>query len=238
MRSRRLGSIRALVVTALGLTIWAAPALAQTTAYLPQLADGGGYTSTFYFTGLGTGPASVTIDFFQPNGSALSLQTNRGTGTTFTTTIPATGEISIATLGRSASVQVGWARATSSIPIGITEVFQLFDNPFGFGPAARQASVLPSDAVSTATIFAALDGRGTDTGIAIANVGLSSSNVTLTLYDQSGSIVGVSTVSLGPLNVGGPVPPTAIPPATVPAGSAPPSSGGTATLPPPFGGNH
>src|SRR5439155_17384573 len=55
----------------------------------------------------------------------------------------------------------------------------------------------PSSAAASATIFASIDGVGTNTGIAIANVGVSSNNVTLTLYDQAGSVVGTSLVSLG-----------------------------------------
>ena len=48
-------------------------AQAQTVQYFPQLADGGGYVTTWYFTGLGSGPAVVTLELFQPNGAPLIL---------------------------------------------------------------------------------------------------------------------------------------------------------------------
>src|SRR3989449_10775210 len=99
-------------------------AQAQTIQYFPQLADGGGYVTTWYFTGLGAGPSVVTVELFQQNGNPLIVQTDRGTASTFTLNVSATGEISLRTLGAPVAVQVGWVRVTSSQPIGATEVFQ------------------------------------------------------------------------------------------------------------------
>src|SRR5262249_16482204 len=48
--------------------------LAQTsTYYFPQVADGGGYVTTFYFTSLMGANATVTVELFDPNGLGLSL---------------------------------------------------------------------------------------------------------------------------------------------------------------------
>src|SRR5206468_10122012 len=90
---------------------------AQTLQYFPQLADGGGYVTTWYFTGLGSGPSVVTLELFQSNGSPLMLSTNKGNARMFTFNLGSSGELSIRTLGAPLAVQVGWARVTSSQPI-------------------------------------------------------------------------------------------------------------------------
>jgi len=167
---------------------------AQTLQYFPQLADGGGYVTTWYFTGLGSGPSVVTVELFLQNGSPLILQTDRGTASIFTFNLAATGELSLRTLSAPVTVQSGWVRVTSSQPIGATEVFQYVVN----GQVISQAGVLPSDPTAVATVFVSVNGRGRSTGMALANIGPSTNPVTFTLYDQSGAVVATSTLTFAP----------------------------------------
>src|SRR2546426_9549688 len=88
-------------------------AQAQTIQYFPQLADGGGYVTTWYFTGLGAGPSVVTVELFQQNGNPLIVQTDRGTASTFTLNESATGKISLRTLRTPVGVQSGWVKDTA-----------------------------------------------------------------------------------------------------------------------------
>lgn len=169
---------------------------AQTTQYFPQLADGGGYITTIYFAGLGKANSTVTVDFFGQNGTGLLLQTNLGTASTFTFTLAAAGEVSLRTGGASASINVGWARVTSEIPIGATEVFSLYSG----STLISQAGVLPADPTGAATLVVSIDGKGQDTGIAIANAGLSATPLTFTLYDRAGAVAATSTTTLSPRN--------------------------------------
>src|SRR5436309_4051920 len=81
------------LVLCLGTLCAAEDAYAQTVQYFPQLTDGGGWVTTWYFTGLGDGPASVTIDLFNPSGAPLVLATNRGTASSFTFSLAATGQL-------------------------------------------------------------------------------------------------------------------------------------------------
>src|SRR5437867_7789837 len=158
---------------------------AQTVQYFPQLADGGGVVTTWYFTGLGDGPASVTVELFNPSGAPLVLPTNRGTAASFSFSLAASGELSLRTIGSAVTLQVGWARVTSSQPIGTTEIFQFLSG----GQVVSQAGVLPSDPTAASTLFVSIDGRGRNTGVAIANVSLSSNPIAFTLYNQSGTVV-------------------------------------------------
>src|SRR5437867_4070988 len=130
-------------------------AQAQTIQYFPQLADGGGYVTTWYFTGLGDGPVSVTIELFNPSGAPLILQTNRGAGSSFNFSLAPAGELSLRTSGSGLAIQVGWARVTSTQPIGATEVFQFLSG----GHVISQAGVLPSEPTASSTLFVSIDGR-------------------------------------------------------------------------------
>jgi hypothetical protein len=167
---------------------------AQSTYYFPQFVDGGGYKTTIYLTGLGQTTANVTIDLFDQTGAGLSVQTDRGTGSTFPISLSSNGQVALRTLG-SSSIRVGWARVTSTIPIGTTEVYHLFDTA---GQVLSQAGVLPTDTTAAATVFISVDGRGQNTGIALANVGLSANTIAFTLYNQVGTVIGTSTAPMAP----------------------------------------
>src|SRR5262245_52140063 len=76
----------------------------QTVQYFPQVVDGGGFVTTFFVVGLESGSATVVIDFFQQNGTPLSLQTNRGTGSKLTFSVGPNAEISIRTVNATTTV--------------------------------------------------------------------------------------------------------------------------------------
>src|SRR3989442_14943237 len=100
---------KVIFVSSLILLAWlcaAEEAQAQTVQYFPQLADGGGYVTTWYFTGLGAGPSTVTLEIFQPNGAPLILQTDRGSASSFTFSLAPAGELSLRTLGAPVVAQV------------------------------------------------------------------------------------------------------------------------------------
>src|SRR2546422_7006883 len=98
---------KVILVSSLILLAWlcaAENAEAQTVQYFPQLADGGGYVTTWYFTGLGGGPAAITVELFSPTGAPLILQTSRGTASSFNFSLAPSGELSLRTLGTHISV--------------------------------------------------------------------------------------------------------------------------------------
>jgi hypothetical protein len=174
-------------------------AQAQTTQYFPQLADGGGYVTTWYLTGLGSAPSTITIEFFTQSGAPLSLPTNLGTNSTFTLSVSRTGETSIRTLGTNRSVEVGWARVTSSQPTGAAEIFRLYD---ANGGLISEAGVLPADVTSAGTLLisesTSIPGR--NTGIALVNTSSSTNTITLKAIGTTGALVAMSEFQLAPGN--------------------------------------
>ena len=55
----------------------------QKVQYFPQFADGGGYATTWYFTGYGSEPSSIDIEIYDKNGFRQSLATDQGTSSIF-----------------------------------------------------------------------------------------------------------------------------------------------------------
>jgi hypothetical protein len=172
------------------------PCYAQTVQYFPQLADGGGYVTTWYFCGLGDGPAQIRLELFDQRGVPLTLSTEQGLNGVFNLSVLNTGSTSLKTLGAGDSVKVGWAKVTSNLPVGATEIFQLFGSG---GQLISQAGVLPSAAIAAATMLVTNDSRR-GTGIAIANVQSTGASIGFKLYDKTGTRVATSSRLLPPGN--------------------------------------
>lgn len=185
----------ALVLGVLMIVSQAAWASEPQVQYFPQLADGGGYATTWYFTGLGFGSSIVTIELFDKNGSPLALATDMGTSSIFRLTLDDSGSAALRTLSAGDSVKTGWAKVTASQPVGATEIFKYMGNTGGI---MSQAAVLPSDPIGVATILAS-DPR--TTALAILNSGSTTSTIRFRLLDKSGNPMGsVSTLLLPPNN--------------------------------------
>lgn len=186
-----------LVLVCLGFGVFQTPLLGQSIQYFPQVADGGGYVTTWYFAGLGPGRASVKVELFTTNGAPLSLSTNVGRNSVFIFDIEKSGQTSLQTLGEGSSIQVGWAKITASQPIGATEVFHLFGRD---GYLLSTAGVLPADLTTVATIIVSNSSSGLvkGTGVALANVGSSKNNVSLRAVNQDGVLVAASGLSFEP----------------------------------------
>src|SRR5437868_4607711 len=90
--------------------------------YLPQLADGGGWMTTFTAINQAASAVTVTIDLFAPNGAPLPVL---GTGSGLTFALAVGGSAQVQTLGPSgATTRVGYARVRSSGVVGVAAVFQ------------------------------------------------------------------------------------------------------------------
>jgi hypothetical protein len=168
----------------------------QSVQYFPFWGSGGGYITTWYFAGLGSGPATLTLELFTQNGGPFDVATDLGTNSVFTLGLERTDEISLRTLGEG-SLQVGWAKVTSSQPVGATEVFQYFNS---HGTLLSEGGVLPSSLAAVATLFVSNRSSGLwkDTGLALANVGNSKNDLILKAINQDGEVSATSDLSLGP----------------------------------------
>jgi hypothetical protein len=162
--------------------------------YFPQFADGGGYSTTWYFTGMSSGTSIVTIELFDQTGYPLTVASNLGTSSIFRITLAGSSSASLSTLGSAGSPKVGWTRVTATQTIGATETYQLVDTG---GALISAAAVLPSTPTGAATLLVP-DSR--TTAIAVANTGSSSITLNFRLLDQSGVAVASGTQSLGASN--------------------------------------
>ncbi len=190
-------AISYLVLVCFGYGVFQAPLFGQSIQYFPQVADGGGYVTSWYFAGLGTGRASVKVELFTTNGAPLSLSTNFGRNSVFTFDIENSGQTSLRTLGEGNSIQVGWAKITASRPVGATEIFHFLGSD---GKLLSAAGVLPADPTTAATIIVSNSSSdpAKGTGVVLANIGSSQDNVILRAIDRDGALVAASGLSLDP----------------------------------------
>jgi hypothetical protein len=156
----------------------------QQVQYFPQLADGGGYTTTWYFTGYSAGPSTIDVSIFDNNGKVLPLATDQGTSYLFHLSLNGYGSFALQTLGVGSSVRTGWVKVTSTPPVGVTESYK-YIGPNGL---VNQAAVLPSGPIGVAAIFVS-DTR--NTAVAILNVS-STNTLSFRLLDRNGNQVAVN----------------------------------------------
>jgi hypothetical protein len=91
--------------------------------YFPQLADGGGYTTTLILLNTSTAPEVGTFDIFDDSGAPLTVRESGGTiASSFPYSMPAGGAFVFQTDGSPATPRVGWAKLTpgsgSHAPVG------------------------------------------------------------------------------------------------------------------------
>jgi len=157
--------------------------------YFPQLADGGGYTTTVILTNPSAATQAGTISIFDDAGNALSVRPVGGDiGSSFSYSIPAAGTFVFRTDGSPESVRVGWARVTpnsgSTAPAGA--------GVFSYSPGGMLVteSGIPSTAPATRARIYIDRSKGHDTGIAISNPGSSAIAVTMQAYQTNGTSAG------------------------------------------------
>src|SRR5467141_2925891 len=85
-----------------------------TTTYLPQIADGGGYTTTFTILNVSGSSVVGTLRLFNQDGSPKVLRMNSGTSSQFTVSVPANGSVRLTTPNSGNLVSVGWATLEST----------------------------------------------------------------------------------------------------------------------------
>ncbi len=165
----------------------------EATLIFPQIADGGGYRTSFLITNRAQIRTTATIRFRASTGAPLAVTIGGRTSDFHSVEIEGDGSAKVQTAGLSSNISVGWAQVDSSPPtdLGGHAVFQLFRG----GGLYSEASVPASTPTGSAAFFADEEG-GFNTGVAIANPGEATAAGTLTLRDRSGAIVRTSSVDL------------------------------------------
>jgi sugar lactone lactonase YvrE len=170
--------------------------LTSDTIYFPQLADGGGDTTSIVLLNTSNGIETGTLQIFDDNGNPLVVNQVGGTsGSTFRYSISNGGAVRFQTDGSPTTTNVGWVQLIpdtgTSTPVG-AGVFSY--NPGNF--LVTESGVPAAVSTTHARIYVDLSG-GHNTGLAIANPKNAKANITITAF-QSDGVTGIGT-SQGPL---------------------------------------
>jgi hypothetical protein len=152
------------------------------TLYFPQVAYGGGYTTTIVIMNMGTTVVSSPITFYNQNGGILS--------TSGIITIPVGGSARY-TLPDTGPVKVGWGEFAAGV--GTVRGVATFDLRSSSGTLLTTVGVLGLEGANTFTIPVEVTPTS-DTGVALANVKSGSSiKVGLRLLGEDGSQAGAAS---------------------------------------------
>jgi hypothetical protein len=161
--------------------------------YFSDLAFAGGFQTTLTLINYSTAAVTCTTNFYSDAGAALPVPFSQGTVSTRTDTLPPGGSIHDQTVASlSAVVTEGWAHSTCTGAVEASLLYRLYTNGVATSEAGVNAETAPTMNFVT---FAQ-----TATGVAYANPSTTQSAVvTFTVFGGTGSQLGTSTITLGPL---------------------------------------
>jgi hypothetical protein len=167
--------------------------------FFPQFADGRGWTTMMVLLNTSTAPETGKLQLFQGDGTRLVVQEVGGSSnssTPFSYSIPAGGVYVFQSNGFPSATNTGSAQVIpdtgTNTPVGAG----VFSYTPGGNVLVTQAGIPSSTPTNHARIYVDESG-GHDTGLAIANPGASSVNVTLNAFATDGvTPAGTSAVPL------------------------------------------
>jgi hypothetical protein len=164
---------------------------------LSQIADGGGWKTTFILTNMDTSPAGFTLNFWRDDGTPFPLEFDNiigGASASFEGTIPVGGSLTLASVGTAGAVSQGWAQLIATKRIGGLAVFRQSvpgrpDQEAAVPIAASVANfVLPFD-----------NAQNFVTSMALVNTNAANSiAVSVVIQDEVGNQIGTDSLMIGP----------------------------------------
>src|SRR5262245_40060807 len=169
--------------------------LTSSPLYFPQLADGGGYTTTLILSNTSGATETGTISISNDVGEPLNVRpVGEAIGSSFSYSIPAAGTFIFQTDGSPSLVRAGWVKVTpdngSNTPIG--------GGVFSYSPAGilvTESGIPSSEATTRARIYVDTS-NGHDTGLAIVNPSGTPTTVTLQAFQDNGISAGNGPVAV------------------------------------------
>jgi hypothetical protein len=156
-------------------------AFAQNSYYLPQIANGGGFKTTFVLCNNSGAAVTATLDLTDDNGNPLTMTVDGKPNSRFVVQLPATGTRLLETDGLGDLVS-GMAKVSSVAEIGVSEIFTVYD-PDGVHSAETGISA----AKPLSSFVLPVDTTGNfNTAVAFLNPANSDASVTLILRDSNG----------------------------------------------------
>ena len=166
---------------------------------LSHIAAGGGWTTVITLVNTSSTAVPVTVAFHNDDGSALSLPvttTQQGASQTTTAasvsaTINPNATLLVST-GQLASTVVGWADVLSSGSLGGYAIFR--STPQTGSPSE---GTVPLQSQFPSTVTLPYDNTaGFVMGVALANLSTSAANITATMWDDSGNVLGTQIITI------------------------------------------
>jgi hypothetical protein len=161
------------------------------TVYFPQIADGGGFTTTLVLMNTSAGNESGKLNVFDDNGNPLLLAQNGGSASSsFAYSIRPGGTFVMATNGAAPLVRVGSIQVVPDLVLGMS-------TPVGSGIFSLSRpgllvseSGVPGTATTTHARIFVDESSGHDSGLAIAAPDSTGSNVVLQVFKLDGTPTG------------------------------------------------
>ena len=148
----------------------------------PQIANGGGIAVLMVLVNRSGTATNAVVQFFRSDGTPFQLSLTDGrVDSSFLLTVPAGGSVFLASDG-TGDATVGYARMSSTFPLGAVLLFTIRDEG---GKALAEAGVTASPKGRRFSVPALLSATS-DTGLAIANISADNASVTLILKDEMG----------------------------------------------------
>ena len=166
------------------LTVAAAPT--QQTSVLPQIAFDGGWYSALYFTNVTSTAAAFPVNFVSDAGMPLNVPSGSSTQVN-----PAANGTAIIEAPDAGGTTVNQGYAEFALPSGV--------QGYGVFRQAGQEAVVPfSQGNATSNTLTFDDTGPLVTSVAIVNPSSVPATVVITLWNAAGTIIGSSSVALGP----------------------------------------
>ncbi len=170
--------------------------------YFPQLADGGGYTTSLLLINTTGGIERGTLRIWDNKGQPLVVsQAGGATDSSFAYAIPANGVFRFQTDGSPATTKVGWVQLTPDF-VNATPVSS---GVFGYnteGVLVSESGVPVAAATTHARIYVDLSDNH-NTGLALVNVSGTTASITVRAYGKNGTTPVGTSKPLEPMPVNG-----------------------------------
>ena len=162
-------------------------------AILPQFAFGNGWYSAIYFTNTSLTDLSFPVSFTKDDGTPLTVPSIGASSKTIT--LPAGTSTVIEALNNVPDLRQGYVLVT--LPPGVTG-YGVFRQSVAGIP--DQEAVVPLSPTGISNVPMIYDETNYITGVAIANPSGAATTVNITVTDNTGTVIGTSSVALPPFN--------------------------------------
>ncbi len=160
--------------------------------FFPQIADGGGFTTSFVLVNPGDTTATGLLQLFNQDGTPLAYNLNGNLDSAFLLTIAAQGSLILESSNINQGATPGWAQLTSTSPVGGSILYAFAT---GAGGVISEAGINAGSRTSSFSL--SVDTRnGFSSGVAVANPNPSTITLVLTLYDSDGVMLDQQNRSL------------------------------------------